>query len=233
MKKFDMEIRSGIRASALRGLAGLVTLGVVAGTASAAPVPIVNADFQLPDIAPGDFTLNEVEGWEVFAPGLVRAGIQELPTVFTDLPPGGQAAYLQAGGRITQNVGAIVADADYTLSFDAGDRLDSTFPDADVELYVGSLAGPVFEQAIVGPSVDGTFVRQSFGLSAIDLVPFAGSDLLISFVVNTPVFGFQLNIDNVVLVDSTEAPGTVVPVPAGLPLLLTGISALVLIRRRT
>lgn len=214
--------------------AAAMTLSLAATGAFAVPVPITNPGFQVPDVALNGFTDNVIDGWTVVSTGSLSAGVFEPGAAFfTGLPTGEQTAYIQGvGSSIWQTVGTVAADTDYTLSFDAGDRLDLRFSVSQARFFVGSFGGTSFDQAIAAPATDGTFLTQSITIGAASLAPFVGQDLLIAFTTQDSA-QTQLNIDNV----SLEAMSRVtvpsdVPLPAGLPLLATALLGFAAVARR-
>lgn len=215
--------------NSLSGLAALL-LSLSAASATAAVIPVANAGFQAPDLVFAGFTDNVVDDWTVVDTGSLSAGVYEPTTSqFSGLDDGEQTAYLRGvGSSIWQAIGKVVADTAYTLTFDAGDRLDLPFSLSDARFFIGNFSGTSFDQAIAAPVTDGTFLTQSFTLDAASLAPYVGEDLLIGFTSRDSAQK-QVNIDNVMLSTAAVAP---IPLPAAGWMLLAGVGGVVAATRR-
>lgn len=220
-------------------LAAVLSAATVLGAtaASAAPISIKNFSFEEDPIA--TFATMEITGWTRSGAG--QSGLVNVTAAFTgtyadDLPDGNQSGFSNNPDLI-QTLGAVAQIGTYTLSVAIGNRPGNSLPDHTINLFAGT-------SLIASASGDGTYVFpnpndgverwEDMVASGTVSAGFAGlGDFLRIELVNEGTGGFgggeQVGWDNVRLDFQAAAP---VPLPAGLPALLSGLAAFAWMRRR-
>src|SRR5580704_10670523 len=91
-------------------------------------IPVNNFSFESPALSPGDFSSGAIPSWTLSGTGLEGVDNPSAGYFSTAVPNGSQAAFIYlpgAGesGLISQDVGALIANATYSLTVSVG--LDS------------------------------------------------------------------------------------------------------------
>lgn len=205
---------------------------------AAADVIITNSGFEDPLHADGGFA--NPTGWSVSAGagtgigslnpiGVQFAGTDDAPGSPGLIPGTGdgfQVGYISGAFQMWQNIGTIVANADYELTVAIGERLDLGWSDLTVALRANSQTGTLLADDVytAADAPDGTFSDVSFSFNSAGFAGEVGSDL---FVVFTGT-GTQALFDNLRVSETTAA----VPEPSTFAVLGIGAIGFLGHRRR-
>lgn len=164
--------------------------------ANATQINLVNPDFNSQLLGDGAFTSGNIQGWARINGS---AGIYNPPgTVFSNEGGSGtreNTLYLNGNSVVAQTLNtSLTANTDYTITFDVGDRFDTSLPNYIVRIKVG---GNTVFNAInpVVPQVDGSFETVSLSFNSGNN-SFAGG--LMTLELEATGTG-QVNLDNFVL----------------------------------
>jgi hypothetical protein len=218
----------------LRFMLVAMAAGALSMAASANPVSVNNAGFEMPTLSPG--------GWATYIPGWTTApsfvgnvgefypGAAQYPG---GVPEGNNVAFTK-GPFIAQILTSTLAPGTiYTLTVDVGYRLDnrsSAFTGFTILLLAGNT---VIASSSTGTPAAGNWISAIASYTSGAGDPLAGLPLQILLTVNNPD-PWQVNFDNVRLdataLPASQGPASAVPEPATLTLVGSGL--LGLLRRR-
>jgi hypothetical protein len=192
------------------GLPGSDAITLTVTGAGAVPIAVDNFSFETPALANGGWTPT-IPSWsqDSGTSGIFNPKAAQFPAGVTD---GDNSAYSN-GGTISQTIAAetLLANTNYTLEVDVGDRADKPFPGYEIQLVVGGVVRASADETQVSPA-DGAFATAvaSFLTAPAD----AGQSLQIRLVSS----GTQVNFDNVRLTRSlcggNAAPVVTITSPA-------------------
>jgi hypothetical protein len=220
--------------------AGILGIGTLAGSAQAANIPLTNNSFETPALSPGGFTTVCPSGWTCTGAGGEQypsntqfpAGANGL-TGGKVVPDGNQTAYNEASIDTLSQFTAVnlVAGTTYTLDAFAGCRADSSKCPVNtwgnnVSIQILGKNGStitVLNSLILTQPAQGVWIEPKVSYTAT--AGTAGQLLGVALVVASS--GYQVNWDNVTL------KGQVLPEPASLVLLGTGLAGLLWAGRRS
>ncbi len=161
-----------MRKSALEFLTGMAALVLAGPLASATLVPVTNADFSDPMLAPGAYTTyqgapNLIPGWT--NPNI--AGVQNntegdnTTLIYPGGIPGGTANFAyDDGGTIAQTLTSKLQVGTYVLDVYLGWRIGKSFGGGSIQLSAGSDSTA---QNLVQPAMQGTFLLQTLTVTVL------------------------------------------------------------------
>lgn len=167
----------------MKMLGGLAAAFALFGMAQAAPITVVNGDFE----AASPLTKSGVGygSWGFSAVGWTTSGAvggtmaPDYGSLYYEAPPGDQIGWINAKGTIFQDLGvSIEADTDYTLSALIGDRLDQKLG-GYFGFFAGDISNVIGSAALV--SSNGLWTLNEFTMLASDLSSYVGLSLGIFF----------------------------------------------------
>lgn len=150
-------------------------------------IPVNNFSFESPALPPGDFNSGVIPSWTLSGTGQEGVNYPSAGYFSTAVPDGNQVAYIYLPGNaesglISQDVGALIANATYSLTVFVG--LDSKNPapaSYDIELY-GS-----------------TSQTDYTALAPVCTAPAAGTFLACTVTFDSALFGSQVGTNDVVI----------------------------------
>jgi MYXO-CTERM domain-containing protein len=150
-------------------------------------IPVNNFSFETPGLPPGDFTSGAIPSWTLSGTGQEGVDYPNAGYFSTAVPNGNQAAYIYLPGAgesslISQDVGALIANATYSLTGLVG--LDSQNPapaSYDIELY-GS-----------------TSLTDYTAVAPVCTAPSAGTFLSCTVTFDSAIFGSQVGTNDIVI----------------------------------
>ena len=222
----------------------VAAIGVLAGPAMAASIPVANSSFEtVPStglnetLKKGNYDFGAIPGWTTSNPATSGqwAPLSGTIHVLNSVPAGSVIATLNTpGSTISQILNtAIVAGATYTLNVDVAHRTDMTYVQPIVELEAcsgssGSTCYVIATGSQVTPAAGGWAVSTAtFAATG----QYAGDQLKI--VLGAGVGSQQADFDNVQLAASLQDPsGSGNPEPASMALIGLGLVAIAALKRR-
>ncbi|XOV78508.1 MAG: hypothetical protein ACFHVJ_16400 [Aestuariibacter sp.] len=182
-------------------LTGLITTALATFHVAATNITINNPDIDSQILSDGAFTPKNIQGWATVSGS---AGIYNPPesVFYGEAGSGshGNTIYMNGDSIVTQTLNTnLQVNTNYTLSFDVGDRLDTTMPNYTVSIKAAgntifNATNPVF------PS-NGEFAQVNLSFSTGNN-SFADNPIVIEISASG---NGQVNLDNFVM---TEALGT-------------------------
>ena len=199
-------------------IATVCAVGLSTSVGKAAPVSIVNADFDNPT------TILDHGNWSYTAFGWEISGVAGTyqPTVpgsqYQALPSGARVAWSN-GGTLSQLTGeTFQTGSGYTLKADIGWRLDGNFGGGAIAIFADSPTNIVASTLVTAPT-QGAFAQMAVVISALDIASYVGQEIGVLL----EGHGTQVNFDNVAL--------HAMPLPAGVWLLLSALAMMFGVRR--
>lgn len=159
-------------------IVGQAALVLAGAWASAATIPVNNADFSNPTLAPGDYTTyagpaNTIPDWT--NPNI--AGVQGN-NVYAVMPGGSANFAYDDGGTIAQTLTSDLQVGTYVLDVYAGWRNGKSFGGGSIQLSAGS--DSLGSQTLVQPATQGTFLLQELTVVVLPGSPDLGQPLSIA-----------------------------------------------------
>lgn len=181
---------------------------------------VLNPSFEANVVGDNSFA-GVIDNWVITGPA---TGTQDFPAAQTPQTTFGlQHAYVNSGSSINQNTSeTIIGGQKYTLTVNVGQVSAFSGSTATIRLYGNTLSNVIAEFTGIAPSTGAYLLDQTFSYTALTSGdPFAGQTVGIALI---GTGGTQVLFDNVRL--------DVASVPEPSSLLLGGLGALALVRRR-
>jgi hypothetical protein len=199
-------------------IATVCAVGLSTSAADAAPITLVNADFEDPATILDHWNWSLTAfGWDVDG----NAGTYQptIPgTAFQTLPSGTRVGWSNGGSLSQLTSETFQTGETYSLQVDIGWRLDNPFNGGEIAIFAGDPTNIVGSTLLTAP-IRGEFEQVAVIVSALDIAPFIGQQIGVLLDANAN----QVNFDNVAL--------QAMPLPAGVWLLLSALATLFGFRR--